>query len=164
MSQCALPMGVQIAQALGVPLFALVVAMFGAWIAWHQMVIARVKLQHDLYDRRYRVFDAARRFLAEIVVHRNTTDEALRAFTIGTGDAAFLFDNGTSAYLEELRRRAATLQVLNRETDSMPVGQQRTNASNKISEHFTWFVQQLDGLVDRFKPYLKLEKCRGRSS
>ena len=35
----------------------------GACLAWQQVQIARVKLQHDLYDRRYRVFEATRKLL-----------------------------------------------------------------------------------------------------
>jgi hypothetical protein len=42
----------------------------GACLAWQQVQIARVKLQHDLYDRRYRVFEATRKLLAETLVHR----------------------------------------------------------------------------------------------
>jgi len=54
-----LPLWVKALQALAVP----VIAAVGASVAVQQMVIARVKLQHDLYDRRYAVFDAVRAFL-----------------------------------------------------------------------------------------------------
>ena len=52
MSGCPLPLWVQVLQALLVP----VIAAVGAWVALQQMYLARVKLQHDLYDRRYAVF------------------------------------------------------------------------------------------------------------
>jgi hypothetical protein len=58
MPSCSMPFWVQVLQALAVP----VIAAAGAWVALQQMHIARVKLQHDLYDRRYAVFEAVRRF------------------------------------------------------------------------------------------------------
>jgi hypothetical protein len=41
------------------------IAAVGARPSAQQMRIARIKLQHDLYDRRYAVFQAVRRFLDE---------------------------------------------------------------------------------------------------
>lgn len=66
-----MPFWVQVLQALAVP----VIAAVGAWVALQQMHIARVKLQHDLYERRYAVFEAVRRFLDEAVSHKIVSRE-----------------------------------------------------------------------------------------
>ena len=71
---------VQTLQALAVPMIAAV----GAWIAIQQMRIARIKLQHDLYDRRYAVFQAVRRFLDEAVANSLVSSDTLRTFVVGT--------------------------------------------------------------------------------
>ena len=60
-----IPLWLQILQAFSV----LCISGVGAWLAWQQVQIARVKLQHDLYDRRYRVFDATLKFLVEVTGH-----------------------------------------------------------------------------------------------
>lgn len=140
-----------------------------AYFAWHQKKIAkeqadiaREKLRHDLYERRYRVFDAARKLLCEIAVHRIASEDDLRTFVIGTGDAVFLFDDDLSAQLVEIRNRAQKLQSLDHLMEPMPVGPQRTNFVNQGEEQFTWLVKQLEGLVDKFKPFLKLEDYRKR--
>jgi hypothetical protein len=62
------------AQALALP----IIPLLGAWIALQQMLIARIKLQHDLYDRRYAVFDGAREFLSQIMTDGVASQEALR--------------------------------------------------------------------------------------
>jgi len=136
-----------------------------AYFAWHQKKvakeqadIAREELRHDLYERRYRVFDAARKLLCEIAVRRTASEDALRAFVIGTGDAVFLFDDDMDAQLKEIHNRALKLQTLNDVLHSMPVGDQRTETVNQSGEHFGWLINQLEGLVDKFKPFLKLEK------
>jgi hypothetical protein len=54
-----LPWWMQWAQAIALILLSSV----GAWIAVKQMRIATAKLNLDLYDRRFKVFEAGRRFL-----------------------------------------------------------------------------------------------------
>jgi hypothetical protein len=143
-----------------------------AYFAWHQNKvaeeqahIAREKLRHDFYDRCYRVFDAARKLLAEIARQRIASEEALRTFVIDTGDAVFLFDEDMDTYLKEIRSRAQRLQSLDALMQPMPVGPQRTRFVNQSEEQFTWLIEQLGLLVDKFKPSmkLKLEVGPGRS-
>jgi hypothetical protein len=146
-----------------------------AYFAWHQKQIAKrqvdisgEKLRHNLYQKRYRIFDAARKLLCEVAVHRSAPDDDLRAFVIGTGDAVFLFNDDLSSYLEEIRDRAQKLQslsVLLNNLTVMPVGDQRTKAVNESVELFKWLVDQLEGgLVEKFKPFLKLETLTAQKS
>jgi hypothetical protein len=137
-----------------------------AYFAKEQADIAREKLCHDLYERRYRVFDATRKLLCEVAVHRRASDDDLRAFIIGTGDAVFLFNDDLSGHLVEIRDHAQKLQslvdLLNNLT-VLPVGDQRTQAVKESSQLSEWLVDQLQGgLVDKFKPFLKLEDYRKR--
>jgi hypothetical protein len=134
------------------------------YFAWHQKKvakeqadIAREKLRHDLYERRYRVFDAARKLLYEIAVHRIASEDDLRAFVMGTDDAVFLFDDDLSGQLVEIRNRAQKLQSLDQLMEPMPVGPQRSNFVIQGEEQYTWLAKQREGLVDLFKPFLKLE-------
>jgi hypothetical protein len=94
---------------------------------------------------------------AQIACQRIASDETLRAFVIDTGDAVFLFDDDMDAQLKEIRSRAQRLQSLDYLMEPMPVGPQRTNFVNQSDEQFTWLVKQLDGLVDTFKPFMKLK-------
>ena len=109
----------------------------GAWLAWQQVQIARVKLQHDLYVRRFRVFDAARRFVANICSNGTTTDEDVRAFIVGTGDAVFLFDDALGKYLDEMRSRASEMQSRNAFLDDRsllpPLSPARVEATKIVS-------------------------------
>jgi hypothetical protein len=47
------------------PLSLVIIAAVGDFIAWQQLDISRVKSRHDLYDRRYPVFQVARAFFAD---------------------------------------------------------------------------------------------------
>ena len=65
-------------QALAVP----VIAAVGASVAIQQMVIARVRLRHDLYDRRYAVFYAVRSFPSEAISSQIVSPETFRTFAL----------------------------------------------------------------------------------
>jgi hypothetical protein len=155
MGTLPLPSWVQILQALTVPLIAAV----GAWVAIQQMRIARIKLQHDLYDRRYAVFQAVRRFLDEMVANLVVSHDILRAFVIGTADAEFLFPDDLAAYLGEMSRRARTAQSIYMTMQSLPEGSpERARATLAANEQTQWLVEQIDGLTARFRDVLKLDK------
>jgi hypothetical protein len=150
----SLPLWVEVLQALAVP----VIAAVGAWIAAQQMYLARVKLQHDLYDRRYAVFDAVRRFLDEAVATKIVSAETLHSFALRTADAPFLFDD--APYLKEMRERAAKAQSIYSVIEGVPgmPADQKARASQAAGEHLTWLVGQLDGLAEQFRPFLTLDK------
>ena len=146
-------------QALAVP----VIAAVGAWVAVQQMVIARVKLQHDLYERRYAVFDAVRAFLNEAVSSQIVSQETFRTFALKTADAEFLFDDGLAAYLKEMREHASKAQAIYITMQQMEPGDQKAAAFRAASEHTTWLIDQIDGLAGRFPPFLMLEKRKRRA-
>lgn len=146
----------QYLQALAV----VAIAAIGAWLAWQQVQIASVKLQHDLYDRRYRVFDATRTLLVNLCRKGNASDEDMRAFVLGTGDAAFLFGDALTRYLEDMTKRASDLHSIhlmieNRLSNAPPVKEQ---TRDRITEHQKWFGEQLTKIVSKFEPDLKLDK------
>jgi hypothetical protein len=159
MSQSQLPVWVQYAQALGAPLLAVVIAGAGAWLAWQQVRIARVRLQHDLYDRRFAVFQAARKFLAEVMTHGYPLEDQIRAYVVGTSDAVFLLNDDIAAYLEEIRKRGSRLGAIREALKPLPVGDKRSALVRQEEEIFSWMMEQLPtGLVGKFKPFLRLER------
>jgi len=131
-------------------------------IAKEQVDIAKQKVRHDVferqYERRYRVFVAARKLLCEIGTHRIASEKDLRDYVIGTSDAVFLFNGDFANRLKEIHDRALKLQILNAMTDSFPVGDiRRDSCITQSNDHFDWLVQQLEELADKFKPFLKLD-------
>lgn len=66
-------------------------------IAQEQANVAKQKLHHDIferqYERRYRIYCAARKLLAGIGRDRNASDEDLRTYIRGTNDSVFLFND-----------------------------------------------------------------------
>lgn len=82
-------------QASGVPALAGV----GASLAYQQMQIARTKLQHDLYERRIKVYLGIAEFLADISIMGQVSPESLARFYSATREAQFLFPRAIDAFI-----------------------------------------------------------------
>jgi hypothetical protein len=123
-----------------------------------QAELARVRLKHDLFDRRFAVFDAARHLLFdEIEVHRNVTEAGFQAYLRGIANAIFLFDDeDLQNYLVDLRKQANLLRFLNSELNRLEIGEKRTKINEEIGALMEWFFQQCPVLVAKFKPFLSL--------
>jgi ABC-type nickel/cobalt efflux system permease component RcnA len=149
-----LPWWLQYLQAVAVVLIPLV----GAWIAWQQVRIARVKLQFDLYEKRFAVFQAARKLFGEAISQGNISTPSLNAYVLGTADAGFLLDDKISGYLRDAHEHAVMLSSVKSAIEPLVVGtQQRIDLSRKAGEELTWFNDQADTLTALFKPFLKLD-------
>jgi len=88
MSGGDLPTWVQYAQALVVP----VITIAGIVIAWGQLSLARRRMQLDLYDRRYKIFESARKLIVDIVREGRSEIEWIYTYHRETGDAIFLLN------------------------------------------------------------------------
>ena len=98
------------------PAATVIASAVAAWIAFHfgrvqarmageqvrtaavQVQLAHVRLQHDLYDRRYKLYDVSRRFILKVTQHHNVEGEWVVQYTGDIGDAVFLLDAETADY------------------------------------------------------------------
>lgn len=143
----------QVVSAFLVP----IIAVFGIYIAYRQWRTAQNRLKMDLFDKRFSVYDAARKFLASVFVSGKVTDEELSKFTLGTGEAAWLLNDDIAGYFkEEIWKKALTLQVLQKVLEDLPKGEERTQKAQKKKELLKWFSDQHKVLDEKFSPFLKL--------
>ena len=147
-----LPIWLQYTQTISVVIIALV----GAWIAFRQMQIATTKLQFDLFERRYRVFDATRRLLIDILVNGDSSQDSTSAFILGVADAIFLFDDRLVNYLHEMQRRATALKSIQLSMQEIQNGDERAKATEVAGTHREWLIRQEIGLPKQFEPFLRL--------
>ncbi len=132
------------------------------WVGWQNMQMAKVKLYHDLYDRRYKVYDAVRRFLGDVAAKGTVTNDALARFAIDTADAVFLFDAELVGHLKEVQMQAGKLHAVTLTAEMVAVAPEhvKANAHRVTAETFAWLTYQLTDLTSRFKPFLQLPEVR----
>jgi hypothetical protein len=134
------------------------VAILGALIAYRQWRLAQNKLKLDLFDRRYRVYEAARSFLASIMTSGKAGDDKLFEFNLATRDAKWLLDPPVANYLRtEIYDKAIDLQILDAELVGVGVGEERSRNVQAQAELKKWFMRQFDVLDDKFSPFLQLQ-------
>jgi hypothetical protein len=74
-------------------------------ITWLQWRVADNKLRFDLFDRRYKVYEATQKFLRMGVEEDALIDKHLVDFNRETAAAEFLFDGDVVNYLQRIRGR-----------------------------------------------------------
>ena len=127
-----------------------------AWIALMQIRIATAKHNLDLYDKRFKIFEAAGRYLQHLLVEGRVSETALNEFNIGVAGAVFLFDNDLNIYLDTLRRRSLSLNALTEQLALLePDAKGRDEVIDKIDAWVTDFKLEYSRLVNAFTPYLK---------
>jgi hypothetical protein len=129
-------------------------------IAWQQWRVAKNKLRLDLFDRRYKVYDATRKFLAVILREAKLTDPQLFEFYAGTSDAEFFFGAEVVDYLEQIRKRALHMQTAAQIFEPLPVGEERSSHVQKHHDDLVWLTEQITVMSKVFAPYLGFANIR----
>jgi len=146
-----LPWWMQWAQAVAL----IIISFVGSWIAYKQVRIAAAKLNLDLYDRRFKVFEAARHFIGKFLIEGAFTPEEITRFSSGVADAVFLFDSEVKTYLDSLREKAFVYRKKDRQSKTASEDKLGDLVDDlaKIEDEIT---DELPRLIEVFKPYLKL--------
>jgi len=143
-----------------IPVVTALIAIVAALVTWQQMRIARTKLNHDLYDRRYKLFDAVRTFVSTIVVNDGASTTESKKYILSIGDAVFLFDESIVVYVKEIEEKAGIINVSNETLLSLSSGPARLDVETNRNEALSWMNSQSTGMIDKFKPFLSLDQRR----
>jgi hypothetical protein len=152
-AEAHLPEWVAVLQALLVP----VIAAVGTWIALQQMHLSRVRLRHDLFDRRFAVLQATQRLLDAVIMDRKISTDVFVTFATSVGAARFIFDDRLARYLREVLDHASRLYSIQMVLQGMPAGEKREKASVDEGLEFKWLIDQKGGLGEKFQAILQLE-------
>jgi hypothetical protein len=126
------------------------------------MHLARVKLQHDTYERKYAVFAAVRWLLTGISALKRAPNLVdMRDFINEIGAASFLFDDKLVVYLNEIENRVHRAQGLNEMMNNL-ADDFKSAASKELEEHISWLGEQSRVITEKFRPSLGLQKPRPR--
>jgi hypothetical protein len=136
-------------------------------IADGQGYIATARFNLDLYEKRYAIFDAARRLLLEVVQHDHVKPTQVIKFNVETADAEFLFDKDVGNYLDALRNKILRLRVLKAQekaADEAGDEEKRIRLVDLESDQHIDLSNELPALIEKFKPYLKFGNLQWSSA
>ncbi len=131
-----------------------------SWIAVQQLRLARHRFRLDLFDRRYKIFDATRSFLSVILREATFKDSNLFEFYAGTSDTEFFFGPEIVAYLFDIRKRALDMRLSQKKYERLPVGEERSRLVDAEHQEAAWLNDQIVAITVVFRPYLSFSKIR----
>lgn len=86
------------------------IALIGAWVALQQMLIARTRLNHDLFDRRFAVYNATRKYIIKMLRDKGGSQEDGEEWYAVAITAPFLFDTEISDFLKDVSDRGSRIR------------------------------------------------------
>lgn len=132
-----------------------IVACFGAYMAYQQFRLSREKFKLDLFEKRFSVFAGVRLFLSEVMRDGKTDLKAIFEYRASIAEASFLFEADVIDHLEEIYKRAVRMNTLDMKLKEVPVGEERNKLVAQEGEELTWLTDQLPVLKVKFERYLK---------
>ena len=118
------------------------IAGLGILIAWLQWWTNQQRLKLERFDRRFKRFEATRKFIQAIIVNPTVEESDRLKFRSDTSGSRFLFNKDISEYLTKIHDKAVDLQTLDGERKSDP-----TKAKDR-GELKKWYIAELRSLED----------------
>jgi hypothetical protein len=145
-------------KGLGIPLLAVAVSVAVAVFSRWQVRIAREKLRHDLYDRRFAIYMAFHELLVAVSdkPDKEDLDPELRKANAAWAHSPFLLDSQLGNYLKELHDEAFKLNASKNFLHD-PSCWTPANASQLATDKLTFANKVTTELVPEFEHFLKLD-------
>lgn len=127
--------------------------------------LARNKLRLDLFDRRYKIYEATSKFVDSINNDPGNVDSYLNAFNAGTSNAGFLFDADVVNYIKQVREKAAHMRTAltlyeAEERKSQPNEAERVRNIEGYEADRAWLIEQATAMIETFTPYLGFQNVK----
>ena len=134
------------------------VAILVAIITWRQWVTNRARLKHELFERRYAIYEKIAAFLSEVLQAGRVPSGREQEFLRETKRAFFVFDCDSEVknLVTVIYQHAVHLHALDAELEGLG-GKDRTENVEKQREIKDWFQATLGSLEEQFEKYLCLE-------
>lgn len=138
-------------------------SLIASYIAYQQYLTSKSKLNLDLYEKRYKVYNATRTFLSTILSRQTYTQEDYNDFFVTTSDSEILFGQKTSNYLKEIRTKAQNMSIAKEEMKNCDFDtEERKSYMLEEQKHRYWLDDQiLEGKMnDIFKPHFDFSNIK----
>ena len=139
-------------QALLAPVIAITVV----YIAYQQHKTNKQRLQHELYDKRMKVYNAATDFIYAIV-RTGKAAPHWSDYAVVMSQSVFLFGDDIRSYVTELSIKGHALdEAVSKLAEAGIAPKEKQRATETKKELLQYFEEQKTETVERFKTYLQL--------
>lgn len=143
------------------PLLTLSIGVAAWYLGYRQQQTNALRLKHELFERRFQVYDAFRKFLGGILAEGKTSHGACLTMLRETNQAEFLFGSDVPEYHLSAYHKGLDLVESHRKLDGvprLPVGDERERVVHENAEQVKWFGDQYEVIGKLFGKYLNLTR------
>ncbi len=137
-----------------------VIAIVAIYIAYQQYKIGDLRLRHELYERRIKIYKAVQKYLLDVVGGGNTTYSACmlkhKEFSEEISEIPFLFDISVQKEIYTIYAKSIAMAGKSEElhlSDGLLMAQDDQERGKVIKEHtnlLKWHVEQLSVIKEIF--------------
>jgi uncharacterized ubiquitin-like protein YukD len=154
---------IQILKAALAPVTA-VTAVVGCWIAIRQYQSKQLDLQLARYDKRFKVYQALKDFIADVISDPKISSNAVRQFDIATNEASFLFEDDICEYLALVRQQSQAMGHLSLQIEELladpQINEKRSQLVQQKIKLADWFFDQFKDSKKKFDRYLSVRDTK----
>jgi hypothetical protein len=161
-----LPYCIQIIQALGPSIVAIVVGCIAAYIAYRQFKTANDKLRLDLFEKRYAVYREVRAVLAGTMQEETVSYEQVLEFYRKVRGSEFLFGREIEIFIEHVRDKLNKLAYHEGQVRAFSTGEYDNEAAyQRHVDSAHDLMMEIEPLLMRdtrskFEPYLSFSHLK----
>lgn len=137
--------------------FTAVIALLVAMITYRQFRTDRMRLRHELFERRFAVYKSTQKYLTEIMAEGHANTPAYAEFGDAWQRSRFFFKDEIPEFLEIILDTANKNIMLNKRYEPLAPGAERTKLVNEAIEALGRLTDQLPKLHQVFRPHLLLD-------
>jgi len=142
---------------------ALVIGLIAAGIAWHQYKVAKGKLNLDLFEQRYEIFEIVWKYISDCT-DRSPPERvgSYQAFSNSIPKAYFLFGTEIGDWMTKMKDESIAMNAANHgiahEKQYSDKWQKAVADTTRLEQ---LFLTELDGLRTRFALYMDFKEWHG---
>lgn len=121
-----------------------------------QHKLAVESFQLGLFNKRFSVYKATKRFAFTILESTSTFESELLKFHGDTETAKFLFEKDILIFLKKVKSNACDVKVADANIEEVPAGENKKSLEKIKFDLLRKLNKEADLLEDKFSPYLKL--------
>ena len=133
----------------------LAVAIMVAAITFQQAQTNRLRLRHELFERRFELFKIVHVYCSKIVQHAKVPDDQIPKIFDAMQRSRFLFGREIELYIDEIRKRSIAMMTANSQMKSPETQEKRLEAVEEFHDHLKYISEQTPRMFDIFKPYME---------
>lgn len=131
------------------------IAIAGIGIGIFQWKINQKRLQHELFERRIKLYEIITTHIANGISHGTFDNNEEMQFLRDTKHARFVFDKNIADFVDEIYKKSIDLSFLSRREQQLK-GAALEKTMQKRTQVFKWFQEELNNIQNRFEKYLQL--------